>query len=291
MDEASLENSIDRLFQTALPEFTEARNRLTSDLRSQGEPEAAARVKSLLKPSVSAWAANQLYWRQRDAWDRLVDLGDRWRSAQQRVLAGEAPADLEALAEERRSGLGAAREHCRRFLSELGQGVGAAVLARLGETLEAIATYGSAAPLTARGRLSADLAPPGFAALKELASAPLPPRLASSPVPDRRESKATAERDLARARLELAEAQREARDRRADAAIAREAEAEAAAHLESARRELDEARRQLIVATERVEEKASKLRAARGRGEEAAAVAARAEERLARASAHLENID
>jgi hypothetical protein len=285
LDEASLENSIDRLFQTALPEFTEARNRLTSDLRSQGEPEAAARVKSLLKPSVSAWAANQLYWRQRDAWDRLVDLGDRWRSAQQRVLAGE------ALAEERRSGLGAAREHCRRFLSELGQGVGAAVLARLGETLEAIATYGSAAPLTARGRLSADLAPPGFAALKELASAPLPPRLASSPVPDRRESKATAERDLARARLELAEAQREARDRRADAAIAREAEAEAAAHLESARRELDEARRQLIVATERVEEKASKLRAARGRGEEAAAVAARAEERLARASAHLENID
>ena len=57
---ATKNSEVDALFQLALPEFTAARNALASRLQKAGGKEAAATVKSLAKPPVSAWVVNQL---------------------------------------------------------------------------------------------------------------------------------------------------------------------------------------------------------------------------------------
>jgi hypothetical protein len=58
---------IDRLYQLPLGEFTPARNALAKEL---GKTDA--RIKNLQKPNVPAWAVNQLYWRERPLYDRLI---------------------------------------------------------------------------------------------------------------------------------------------------------------------------------------------------------------------------
>ena len=79
---------MDALFKLALPEFTAARNALASKLQKAGDKAAAAEVKALAKPPVSAWVVNQIYWRARAAFDRLMTAGARLRQAQASQLAG-----------------------------------------------------------------------------------------------------------------------------------------------------------------------------------------------------------
>ena len=81
-------SEVDGLFQLPLPEFTAARNELASKLQKAGDKDAAAQVKGLTKPPASAWVVNQLYWRNRDAFDRLLTTGARLRQAQASQLAG-----------------------------------------------------------------------------------------------------------------------------------------------------------------------------------------------------------
>ena len=78
----NLENEIDALFVLPLADFTGARNALAARLKKDGRADDAERVKSLRKPPVSAWVVNQLYWRHREAFDRLLATGDQFRKAQ-----------------------------------------------------------------------------------------------------------------------------------------------------------------------------------------------------------------
>jgi hypothetical protein len=73
---------VDALFKLPLGEFTSARNALAAELKKAGRPAEASAVKALVKPSVSAWVVNQLYWRHRGLFDRLVAAGDKMRHAQ-----------------------------------------------------------------------------------------------------------------------------------------------------------------------------------------------------------------
>ena len=88
-------DDIDRLFQLPLGEFTRARNALAAKLRKDGAAKEAEQVKGLTKPSISAWVANQLYWRERKAFDRLLAAGEQFRTAQAAELAGNS-ADIRA---------------------------------------------------------------------------------------------------------------------------------------------------------------------------------------------------
>jgi hypothetical protein len=56
---------VDALFKLPLDEFTSARNALAAQLKKVGKQAEAIEVKALVKPSVSAWVVNQLYWQQR----------------------------------------------------------------------------------------------------------------------------------------------------------------------------------------------------------------------------------
>src|SRR5262245_27729970 len=69
------DDEIDALFQLSPPEFVAARNALAAQLKKDGRNDVAGRVKALPKPSISAWTVNQLYWKHRDAFEKLLEIG------------------------------------------------------------------------------------------------------------------------------------------------------------------------------------------------------------------------
>ena len=83
-----VETELEQLFGLPLDQFTAARNELASRLKSAGQTDAAERVRELRKPSVPAWAVNQLARREPEAVGRLVESGERLRKAQAAALAG-----------------------------------------------------------------------------------------------------------------------------------------------------------------------------------------------------------
>ena len=62
------DHDVDALFRLPLTEFTSARNGLAAQLKKKGRTQDASDVKALGKPSVSAWAVNQMYWNHRDVY-------------------------------------------------------------------------------------------------------------------------------------------------------------------------------------------------------------------------------
>src|SRR5437763_4336427 len=68
--------------------FIAERDALVRALRSDGQREEAAAVARLRKPSVAAWAVNQLARTQARAMTHLFAAGDELREIQSEVLAG-----------------------------------------------------------------------------------------------------------------------------------------------------------------------------------------------------------
>ena len=83
---------VDELYGLPLDRFTPERNALARELRNGGERERGAEVAALRKPSVAAWAVNQLVRTQKSAIGELFEAGDGLRAAQDDVLAGRGDA-------------------------------------------------------------------------------------------------------------------------------------------------------------------------------------------------------
>ena len=81
------------LYGLPLERFTEERNALVKELRKEGRREEATEVSNLRKPSVAAWAVNQLVRTQRRDVANLLEAGDSLREAQSQLLAGHGDAD------------------------------------------------------------------------------------------------------------------------------------------------------------------------------------------------------
>src|SRR5215510_8340425 len=101
-----IDDDLDPLFKLPLTEFTVARNALAVRLKKIGRSEEAQQVKSLPKPSISAWAVNQLYWKHREFFDRLIAAGESLGQAQASQMAGKT-ADIRGPLAERREALSA----------------------------------------------------------------------------------------------------------------------------------------------------------------------------------------
>jgi len=157
----------DELFRLPLSEFTAARNALAAKLKKAGDSEESDRIKALSKPPVSAWVANQLYWKHRVAFDRLLGAGEQFRNAQAAQLAGKS-ADLRGPLDARREALGEVTKLAAEVLREAGHPSSPEVMRRIMTTLEAVATYGTHPGAPAAGRLTADIDPPGFEVLAAL---------------------------------------------------------------------------------------------------------------------------
>jgi len=159
----NLDDDIDALFRLPAAEFITARNALAAQLKKDGHGSDADLVKALGKPSITAWAVNQLYWNHREAFDRLIATGERFRQAQTSRLAQKI-ADMRTALDERREELANLSNLATSVLRAAGHNPTPDTIHRIMTTLEAVSAYASSdAPRP--GRLSNDVDPPGFDSL------------------------------------------------------------------------------------------------------------------------------
>ena len=159
MSKDNLENEIDALFRLPLAEFTGARNALAARLKKSGADSSL--IKALVKPSISAWAVNQLYWNQRDAFDQLIKSGERFHKAQ---TSGKV-ADMRRAMDARRELLTTLSDLATSILQDAGHNPAPDTIRRITTTLEALSAYAQRADgrhSAGPGRLTADVDPPGF---------------------------------------------------------------------------------------------------------------------------------
>src|SRR6185369_4508285 len=159
-----LEDDVDSLFKVPLSEFTAARNELAARLKKGGRGNEADFVKSLVKPSVSAWTVNQLYWEYRDEFDQLIAAGERFRQAQSARHARKV-ADMRAALDARRKELSNLSDLASGLLSDAGHNPAPDTIHRIATTLEALSAYESLHDGPRPGRLTHDVDPPGFESL------------------------------------------------------------------------------------------------------------------------------
>lgn len=164
-----LEDEIDALFRLPLTEFTSERNALTARLKKEKRINDAERVKLLGKPSISAWAVNQLYWEHRDAFDQLIATGKRLRPVQTARHSGKAAAMRDSL-DARREALTELSELAAEVLREAGHSATQDTIRRIVTTLEAISAHALLADGPSPGRLTHDIDPPSFESLASLMS-------------------------------------------------------------------------------------------------------------------------
>jgi hypothetical protein len=281
-------DEVDSLFQVALMEFTSARNALAAKLKKEGRAEEAERVKTLGKPSVSAWVANQLYWKHRTSFDKLIAAGEQFRKAQSAQLAGKT-ADLRAPLDARREALAELTRHASNILRDTGHPPSPETMRRVTTTLEALATYGEQPGGPQPGRLTGDVAPPGFEALAALVPRGIdrvgqrqtPPRIIpfnqQKPHPKRKSGDAEQDARAAEAerRAREAEAQRELRDAKRALETARKAAKRAEAAMKEAAARAKAAEKEKAALESRFEKASAAAETAR---QDARKVAGEAEE-------------
>lgn len=76
------------LYRAAPEDFISGRDALVSELKAQGQNDEARVVKALRKPTVVAWALNQLAERDPAGVDSLLEAGAELRAAQRATLSG-----------------------------------------------------------------------------------------------------------------------------------------------------------------------------------------------------------
>lgn len=97
-----VEQAADELYALPPGDFTRARDARVKEIRGDGDREAAESVKALRKPTVAAWALNQLSRQKSADVNRLVAAGEDLRAAQEELLGGgDRSAFQEAAATER----------------------------------------------------------------------------------------------------------------------------------------------------------------------------------------------
>lgn len=249
---SGLDDRIDQLYQLPLEEFTAARNALAKEAGDR-----AAEVKKLEKPNLAAWTINQLYWRERKAYDEVIKAAERMRAVYKQMLAGKS-VDVRGAEEIHQDALKAAKQSARRLLEEAGHPNPDTVMTPVAETLDALP--GEERP----GRLTKPLRRMGFNVLEGVPisakAGPIKPKADKKVAPAKehtakeRKASEAEERELAMARERLRFA--EAAEREAEASLERATRA-----LERAERARERIERELNEAAE-AEKSVNKERAA-----------------------------
>ena len=210
------------LYGLPLERFTPERNALAKQLRAERRRDEAAEVAALRKPTVEAWAVNQLVRTQRRELDALFEAGERLAQAQADLLAGQG--DSRALRESldaERTAVARLTERARGLLSQQGRELTPAVLQRVSDTLHAAALHEDARAQVRDGCLNVGLRHIGLGTVaatstSRLGAEPRATPRAPSPSPSASEQEA-AEREAARVAAERVAALKIARQREADA--------------------------------------------------------------------------
>jgi hypothetical protein len=278
-DGKAVEQAADELYGLPLDEFTRARDERAKGLRKKGDREAADAVKALRKPTVAAWALNQLSRTRRKDVEQLLAAGEELQAAQEELLAG---GDRWAFQR--------AAAHEREMVAELAGDAEPGLAEKLAATLHAAALDPEVAEELRAGRLVREReAIGGFgapAAAPAAEPAPRPQRKSKPRAPGHTAAtpaKAKAD-ETARAARTKAKADETGRRERVAAARTDERHARreldaAAKALEHARTRAEAAEAHAAEANERARTTADRLKEAR----RAEAAARKAHERAARA--------
>ena len=164
------------LYGLALDRFVAERGAVAKALRAEDRRDEAAEVASLRKPSIAAWAVNQLIRTQGRAVQALFDAGDALRGAQADLLAGSGDGrTLRAAGDRERGAVDDLVAAARGLLTSEGYELSAAVVERVSDTLHAAALDERAREQVREGCLERELRHVGLGlGLGEEVSAPPP---------------------------------------------------------------------------------------------------------------------
>jgi hypothetical protein len=227
-------DEIDRLYELPLGEFTSARNALAKELR---DPD----VQKLKKPSIAAWAVNQLARRREVDMRRLIRAGEKLESSQREAVGGGDAKAFERARRDERDAVRKLRTEAAELLRADGHPASDANLERVAKTLHAGAATEDGRVALRDGRLTDEIEPQGFEAFEGLTLAPRPARGRKAPARDN-EKMRTSREEAAEARRAADEAQARAKEAESAAARARrEADraTDRAERLEARARELE----------------------------------------------------
>jgi hypothetical protein len=260
---------VDDLYGLPLDQFVPERTALARELRKAGNRDEAGEVAALKKPSVAAWAVNQLVRTQQKPIAELLEAGDGLRAAQDDVLAGRGDASsLRAAVERERLAVQQLTDGARGLLSSEGEELSDTMVERVSDTLHAAALDDDAREQVTGGCLEREWRHVGLGVL----GAPAPaPRAATK-------KKAASGRQKQRP----VEEERELRER---AKAREEARKEARATERETRRRAERAERAAQVALERRDSAAAVLREAEQQLDAAEAALAEAQGQLRDAEA------
>jgi hypothetical protein len=223
----TFDDAIDELYGAGLDAFVPLRSKLVRELRAQGDKDESEQLAKLRKPTVFAWALNQLARHERRDVDLLLDAGHRLREAQAGVLRGADKAEFERARQSEKDALRRLERAAAKVLTEERGSASSALLQQISSTLRTAAVSEEGRELLARGRFVAPLESEGFGALAGLA-----PDVPPASAPRRQSATAEAKKKLREAKQRLQELERAARE--ADDRVEKLAKQSAAAEREAA---------------------------------------------------------
>lgn len=241
-----------------LEEFVGARTSFAKTMRDAGRRDEARDLAALRKPSVAAWAVNQLVRSQAGAIRKLLRAGDELQRIQSELLAGKADRErLPRAVSDERQAVDELLERARGLLTSAGQELSPTTLDRVAATLHAAAVEADARSAVEAGRLEHELEHAGLGGAAMLSGSPQAPR------GKKRDNKTDAD---GRAKQKQVEQERAARLK-----AARQAEADARRAAERAERNLKQALARQTEAARSLREAEDALAAERQRAAQAQA--------------------
>jgi hypothetical protein len=161
------EKDLEALYALPRDDFIPSRTELARRLKAAGRSDEAARVAKLRKPTVTAWAVNQLARKEARTLGELVEAGEHLKKAQR---SGK---DLRTAAATRRRLIDRLVQSAAAILVEAGHGDSPSALQGVAYSLEAIATDADTLDQVRRGVLEKELpAPAGFGGMAGLQLVP-----------------------------------------------------------------------------------------------------------------------
>jgi hypothetical protein len=240
------DKALDELYQADLGDFTARRNDLAKRLGTDGDAEAAGRVKALKKPSSAAWALNRLSHDDPKLRKDVLGAGAKLRTAQEKFVAGKGDRDgVRAATQMERNVVDKATGAAAKLAAKSDTKLSPAALERVRQTLHAVALDDEVRSDFERHRLTTDHEAVGLGGL----AAAAPSRRKSAKRDDERRHR----QELKAAESEAAKLEREEAQARTKANAAREAAERAQGDLERRASDLERATAAAAAAKQRLE--------------------------------------
>jgi hypothetical protein len=295
----AVEQAARKLYGLPPGEFTGARDARVKELRKEGDREAADGVKALRKPTVAAWALNQLARTRAKEVERLIAAGEQLRSAQEELLGGGDRSAFQEAAAAERELVAELSADATTLASEAGER-GGGLREKVAETLHAAALDGDTAEELRAGRLTREREAIGGFGAPGGGPAPAPPKRpakarstkAAPGSAGRSEGGAAADTgEAARSKPRAGGKQREEAERRQRLAAARTDERHARRELDAAAKAVRHAQERADAAKTHAEEAAERAKTTAERLREAKRAESAARKAHARAAKALESAD